>query len=498
VAAYGSIDQAFMETLPHFAIRVTKGPIKAASQLSGQPLWAPWGTLPVMDQRKISALRSWAIVCVLACVAAGGWASASVRTPDKVHDLEVRAARLRGVVASVAKVQRAEGAGQAPVRVRADGDGAPADGPPSRLGWFDAQSRQLVVEPGFPASVDDALFGMVNAELRAALGEPAEPWFARGLTYVLTGSCAGFTLAEIESRTQPVSLDEVLEESPARSRIALAPAEARMARSLLVASGLDVVGAWKQAVRGNAELKASLRSSWEASLGRSTVDAALAYPRSVRGGVYVKVEALTAPALERDFARLASLGFAGVEFSFTVNLEQAVQEVATKHVAASRLASEAGLSVIWSPRWELEEDPLETLAVRRAHAVEGLSWIAEQGRVDGVVLFDSSDLRQPEGRVLAPESRITRRLRRLSLESSRPFAGDRLAFANDAPTAASARDEDFSAEFVGALAVIQLKVGILDRMDRPAVRRAGAWGAAAVPPGLSSLSDDELRAIAGR
>lgn len=477
--------------------RSRKGADIVSREGHGKHLHLPWVRLLDMDQRRNTAARWWLLLFALTGVLVAPLAAAVQQTA------EARADRLLKVVASIT----GETAAPEPVKVRVRPlrSAFPPAGP--RLGWFDPDARELNVLGGVDASIDEALFSMVQAELRQALGVPASSWFERGIIHGLLGSCDGFGLNEIESRTEAVTPRSVLGPSWRRARISMAPAETRLARSLLVATEQGVRAAWQIPVTVESDLLSELEDAWDKSFERSPIEPRLGYPRSVEEGVYVSMELASLPHLEfqKELERIQRLGFAGIRLGVSVPVDASsrasdpvTMEGDSALLVAARLAASMGLSVVLAPRF-LEapsDDP-----VIRARAVEGLSWLAEQGRVDGVVLFEPGELRLPESRELDAAERASRRdFRRRVLTCTRPFVGDRLAFAETEEALSSAQSEDFRKELRGALAVVRLKVGLGSELESPRLRFAGSWGPDPADPssdGLRDLSDERLQEIAG-
>ena len=438
--------------------------------------------------------------------------SSAAVTQDRMVAVQKRASKLAKVAASVAGVDPRD---QTLVIRSISGVGEmPQDADQGRLGWYAPKTHELIIQVELKASVDDGLLAMVETELRRGLGEPAAPWFARGVAFALIGSAGGVKLADIESRTEEVTPREVID-GASRPGTTLAPAEARFARCLMVELGAGVADAWKVVVPGDPELDARLDVAWARSLETSGISPLLEYPRSVRKGTYVVLDGpvmgLAPEALGEELTRIAALGASGVELPVVVRMPKdatpqarsVIEGGVAPLVDAALVARGLGLSVVLAPRFtphlsaDLGPDPaaVEAYGQRRARAVESLSWMAEFAQADGIVLFDGTELCQPTESKLAPGLRTARRsLRRRSLVGSRPFAGDRLAFAETDAGLQGAREEDFSAEFRGALAVINLKVGLQNEVAPIGLRRVGPWSLAgqADSANLRGLSDEAL------
>ncbi len=391
-----------------------------------------------------------------------------------------------------------------------------------RLGWYAPKGHELVIQLDVPASVDHGLLAMVEAELQRGLGAPAAPWFSRGVASALLGSAGGLKLTQIESRTQEVTPSDVFD-GLGRPSMTLAPAEARLARCLMVELGASVADAWGQVQPGASAPDERIEAAWQNSLEISGISPQLVYPRSVRSGKYVALGAplvgLGTKELEVELRRISSLGACGIEIPVAMNLPTDATDAqgrqgasimggAAPLVSTALFARGLGLSVVLNLRFTTApsaaewEDPeaVKAYGLRRGIAVEALSWIAEFAQVDGIVLFGRADLCAPAEVDITPELRAARRsMRRESLVSSRPFAGDRLAFVRDEEEALwnSAQGEDFSAEFHGALAVINLKVGLGGEIPRLGYERAGLWslpGAYESAGNLRDLADEALKA----
>lgn len=477
-----------------------------------------------MWTRSNTAIRGWASFALLSVSVLGPALSTPSVPLGLTHrptvqvgpaSLAERAQRFTRVLASV--TSKGTDAPAAPsARSRSDWPFSSGAVPGQCAGRYDSQARALVVHGLLPASADDALCAYVEFELRAAFGEPAAPWFSRGITYVLVGRCGGFSLAEIESRSRAGAPEEVQGLLLPRGRVAAAPAEARLARALLVEMGGDFKAAWSAAPGQDAGLNARVRQRWATSLVQAPADPRLSYPRSIAEGRIVQMSFNADDAgmviARRALGRISDLGFAGVHFEVHVSVPPVgalapgkswTAEGDAAWIALARAAHQLGLSVVWELKFEPGAPSADPAAVadygmRRGSAVEGLAWMAEQGSVDGLVLFQSSELLQPAAQGLAPALQAARReLRRQCLVDSRPFAGDRLAFADDEATLASASGEDFSEEFKGPLAVIQLKLGLGRNAAALNISFVGSWGdQSSDKSGLSRLSDDELRAVA--
>ncbi len=466
-------------------------------------------------------------LCGLLAAGSGALSSApeAPRAPGAVLQVEARTSlekrveRLGRVLASLTKAEPGAPVSISVQRWPESPSGILLD-EPGRLGSFDPASRTLIVQDQVAGSADDALFAYVEFELNAALGTPGADWLARGIAYGIVGSCGGFTLTEIESRSRLVEPPEILGGAIGRTRLAAAPSETRLARCLLTECGGDLATAWSMGTDGSEDLHARLRTRWEASLERLPADARLAYPRSLAEGAYIEWVVPEGPrdgeALAAALQRIASAGFAGVMIQIPVHVAAADDEAASPAVTAGAdavrvadalAAHRLGLSVLWAPQFSAPAADaagataagIEAYGRRRGRAVEGLSWLAEQAQVDGLVLFASDELAQPPSASLSPELRAARRsLRRQSLVDSRPFAGDRLAFASDAATWSSASAEDLTADFRGPLAVIRLKLGQGHGAQAPRIKISGRWTVAAVddPNDLSRLDDAALTALA--
>ena len=446
----------------------------------------------------------------------------ALAAPDLLPAVKKRASKLAKVAASVAGVEPREST--LGIRVVTGAEELPVGADPRHLGWYAAEEHELVVQIDVKASVDQALFALVEAELRRGLGEPGAPWFARGVAYALIGSAGGLKLTEIEARTEEVTPLEVFN-GAGRPAMTLAPAEARLARCLMVELGVGISDAWKVEAPGAAATAARLDAAWANSLEVSGISPLLEYPRSIQSGTYVafgtQVAALAPEAWRSELTRIASLGARGVELPVVVNLPGAgavgageeppismIEGGAGPIVRAALFAREHGLSVVLAPRFmplltpEEQSSPaaVEAHGQRRQIAVEALSWLAEFALADGLVLFEGEELLQPAESDLGADLRAARTLlRRRSLVSSRPFAGDRLAWAPSDAGLMSARSEDFSADFRGALAVINLKVGLQGDDSRLGLTRVGPWRAEDAtgdggesPGSLRSLGDEAL------
>lgn len=395
------------------------------------------------------------------------------------------------------------------------------DGAVQRLGWYDGAANQLVVlvanAPKEPqdelqleriveASVDDALFAYAEAQLLRALGPPASPWFARGTACILTGRCGGFSLTEIESRTGDVTPAEVLRAVHPRTRLTAAPAETRLARSLLVELENDVSAAWSLRVEDDPELIKRLEASWTKSFERSPIEPRLAVPRSLNQGAIVEVETSAelfgTAALDADLERIAGLGFAGVQFDIHVPVPAPLSPAERRELAlelsgwghavtlegdgavvvTALKARALGLSVVLAPHFVTSAsgslgrkqihgsaERIQTYGDRRALAMEGVAWLAEQASADALILFDPEDLPRADPNAWPPHPpelvAAYDSTRRQSLVYSRPFAGDRLAFIRSRGGLKRALEADMTAGFGGPLAVVRLKLGLEFAMD---------------------------------
>lgn len=420
-----------------------------------------------------------------------------------------RASKLATVVGTV--VHGPEGSGgkaepdAAPLSIRPPSTEAPLEG--DRFGTYLPEMRKFVVDLRRPASVDDALFAMTYSKLVQGFGEPATPWFARGIAHALVASAGGLALSKIEGRTEEVTPEEILEGS-GRPAVTLAPGEARLARCLMGELKIGIAEAWKVNVDEQPSLTEDLIAAWNRSLGISRISPILAYPRSVGAGKYVVLgDALLDAGLKAqasELRRIVGLGAHGVEIPMEVELNGSTGGRARRLIETALLARTSGLSVVLAPRFTPPLAPamtagpeaVEAYGQRRAEAVETLSWLAEFAKADGLVLFNDAELGDPENVEVSPEVQAARRsLRRQSLVGSRPFVGDRLAFASTESRLQSARSEGSSHGFSGALAVINLKVGLVDELPSLGFARVGTWDLTEDTEGLRGRSDEALRKI---
>ena len=428
-----------------------------------------------------------------------GFAVIAAAEAETLDDVKARAEKLARVAATIAGVEPRDQF--LVVRTVPEAMPRPKGIDSDQLGWYMADGHELAIRPDIPASIDDALMGLVQTELRRGLGEPAAPWFSRGVAYALLGSARGLDLTQVESRTEAVTPAEVVD-GLGRPRTTLAPAEARLARCIIVELGGSLPEAWGRAPVKMGALEDRFIAAWDQSLQASGVSPQLAYPRSVRRGKYVALDASlsgsgTKPfenGLKKELRRVAELGVSGVEIPVEVRLPTesggplgregaSVVGGSAPLIRTALFARELGLSVVLAPRFKpaleaaerVDPSALEAYGLRRASAVETLSWVAEFALVDGLVLFDKDELCVSMGEGLEPDLRAARRaMRRRSLVGSRPFAGDRLAFAADEADLIAAQTEDFSSVFRGPLAVINLKVGVRNEIPGLGFQRVGS------------------------
>ena len=345
------------------------------------------------------------------------------------------------------------------------------DGAQQRSGWYDASLHRLVVYPGLTASADDAVEDFLETELLRTFGRPASPWFLRGMIYVLTGRAGGFQLTDLESRSQAVTLDDVLAPTRQRTRLALAPVEARLARGVLAEFNSDVAAAWSTRFEDDEDMTERLRSQWEAGLVKAPVVPATGSPREWSGGVTV---AIVSPArgygqfgsaeLHRDFERIAALGFSGVQLTVHVPVVPptlversdllfdlggwgyGVTVEGDGAVLVSAAAARAlGLSVVLEPRFVMSAsgvlghkqvfgsaERIQLYGDRRAPAMEGVAWLAEQAGAEALVMFDPEELPREVGdfraaiRQQAEDARSS--VRERSALYGMPFKGECVAF----------------------------------------------------------------------
>lgn len=345
------------------------------------------------------------------------------------------------------------------------------DGALQRCGWYDAIHHRLVLAADVAASADDAVEDFLETELLRTFGAPASPWLLRGLIYVFTGRAGGFSLIELESRGEPVSFGDVLSPHRRRSRLALAPVEARLARGVLALFNSDVGAAWGARLEEDEEILQRLRDQWQEGLVKAPVVPVSSEPRSWSGGHVIEIAnpargagQLGSTELHRDLQRLASLGFEGVQLVVHVPVAppgareresvpaelQAFGLGVTVEGDGALLVSAAaaralGLSVVLKPRFvtsasgglgsaQIHGTPerIRLYGERRALAMEGLAWLAEQAGAEAIVMFDPEELPRVVGdfrreqRELAEEARA--KTRELSTRSSMPFRGERIAF----------------------------------------------------------------------
>ncbi|QDV06277.1 hypothetical protein Poly30_17850 [Planctomycetes bacterium Poly30] len=378
------------------------------------------------------------------------------------------------------------------------------DGAAQRAGWYDAAVHALVVKAGVPASEDDALFAFAEAELLSAFGPPGTPWLARGLVHELVRSSGGFTLEEIESRSGAVTFDEIVGPGRGRNRMVLAPAEARLARCLCEELGMGVAEAWGLAVAGNVDLDRSLRERWKASLQRFPIERRSPSMRLTKSGARVEVKAtaseLASPDFLRELDRIAALGFRGI--ALEVHVPVAPPGATERRHALDGLggwgrdvtiqgdglvlacaleARSRGLDVTLAPRFVTSasggagrqqihgsSERLLLYGERRALAMEGMAWLAEQAEATGLVVLDSEDMPwiYPDAAsVPDPEALAAlENTRRQALVYSAPFAGERFVF-TPAPRVRDLALENLASPALrgllqGPLAHVKLRVGL--------------------------------------
>ncbi len=345
------------------------------------------------------------------------------------------------------------------------------DGALQRCGWYDAIHHRLVLVPDVAASADDAVEDFLETELLRTFGAPASPWLLRGLIYVFTGRAGGFSLVELEPRGEPVSFGDVLSPYRRRPRLALAPVEARLARGVLAVFNSDVGAAWGARMEEDEEILRRLRDQWQASLVKAPVVPVPGEPRSWSGGHVIEIAnpargvgQLGSIELHRDLERVASLGFKGVQLvvhvpvappgarereSVPAELQAWGLGVTVEGDGALLVSAAAaralGLSVVLKPRFVTSAsaglgraqnhgtpERIRLYGERRAVAMEGLAWLAEQAGAEAIVMFDPEELPRVIGdfrreeRELAEEARA--QTREMSVRSSLPFRGERIAF----------------------------------------------------------------------
>ncbi len=345
------------------------------------------------------------------------------------------------------------------------------DGSMQRCGWYDAARHRLVVVPGLAASVDDAMEDFLEAELLRTFGVPASPWLMRGLIYVFTGRVGGFSLIEVEPWNEAVTLEDVISPTRQRTRLALAPVEARLARGVLSVFNSDVRAAWGARLEDDEEMLGRLRAQLRTGLLKAPVVLSDREPRAWSGGVVVEVTApvhgsgrLGSDELHQDLERIASLGFSGVQLTVHVPvappspLERKRVPLGLRGwgygvtlegdgalLVSAAAARAQGLSVVLRPRFvtsaaaglgsaQIHGTPerIRLYGDRRALAMEGLAWLAEQAGVEAIMMFDPEELPRAIGADDPPYRRIAENARTSLLASSTryasPFTGERIAF----------------------------------------------------------------------
>ena len=344
------------------------------------------------------------------------------------------------------------------------------DGPLQRSGWYDATHHRLMVIPGLAASADDAVEDFLEAELLRTFGRPASPWLVRGLIYVFTGRAGGFSLMDLESRSQPIAVEDVWSSTRRRTRLALAPAEARLARGVLAEYNSDVRAAWTAPLGTDGEMADRLRSQWKEGHVKAPVVPASFSARNWSGGVALEVVnpargmgQFGSSELHTDFERIASLGFDGVRLAVHVPVvpptpaERGEIPFAVKGwgynvtlegdgalLASAAAAQALGLSVVLEPRFVVSAtgvlghkqvhgspERIRQYGERRALAMEGVAWLAEQAGAEALVMFDPEELPRAIGTHRAALKQQAEAARTITREQSAvyasPFAGERIA-----------------------------------------------------------------------
>ena len=383
------------------------------------------------------------------------------------------------------------------------------DGALQRCGWYDALRHRLIVVPGLLASADDAVEDYLGTELLRTFGRPASPWLLRGLIYVFTERAGGFSLTELESRSQAAALEDVLAPTRRQPRLALAPAEARLARGVLAEFDGEFASAWASRLEDGDGMVERLRSQWHADLVRAPVAPAPAPKRKWSGGVTVEIASpargpgqLGSAELHADFQRIASLGFDGVRLLVHVpvapptSLERRGALFSLKGwgygvtlegdgalLISAAAARALGLSVVIEPRFvasatgalgyrQIHGSPerIRLYGARRALAVEGVAWLAEQAGAEALVMFDPEELpRAVVGSFAAikEQAEVARAINReQSTVYASPFTGERIAFARSLTHMKRAlRAGEFTATAPGAAALTSVGLELtLDSM----------------------------------
>ncbi|MFT7075191.1 MAG: hypothetical protein ACJA0P_001191 [Planctomycetota bacterium] len=439
---------------------------------------------------------------------AWGLAAPSTPTGDEHASLLGRARRISAAIEALkpagepASQQGAGAAGSLHVHEASSLASRERDGAVQRAGWYDGVHHRLVMLRGVPAGQDDALFAFAEAEFLRVLGAPGTEWFSRGMAHNLIGSCGGMALGELEKRAGAVTPDEVFGPGRGRTRLTLAPAEARLARAMVAEYGGSVTEAWGVQVERDAGLRERLRERWmarlvQASTEPDSMESWATVPRVLPPGAHVELAvrmgSLAQESVRSELERVARLGFAGVSLRLHVPvapataLERRYQATGWQawgsHVsmegdgavlATAAIAKELGLSVTLAPRFLTGEsaglgrrqihggaEQLRRYGDRRALAMEGAAWLAEQAGADALVALDGPDLPLPPSDPVLPPEVVAARanLRRQTLVYSSPFAGERIVFAGDQGLALVALQSLGAGFSEGALGHVHLRVG---------------------------------------
>lgn len=347
------------------------------------------------------------------------------------------------------------------------------DGALQRSGWYDMALQQLVVLPGSTASADDAVEDFLETELLRRLGRPGSAWFLRGLIYGFTGRAGGFFLKDLESISQSVTFEEAL--ANRRTRLALAGAKARLMRAVLAEFNADLEAAYSVRFDEDEEMLQRLRAQWSKGLEIAPVVSAKPRTRRWSGGAIVEVTTsargfgqLGSDELHRDFRRIAALGFTGVQLAVHVPVPPLTSAADRKTLIlnpawghsvtlegdgalqwSAAKARAQGLSVTLAPRFVMSAgagpghtqvhggpEQIRLYGDRRAVAMEGAAWLAEQIQAEALVIFEPTDLPDevPRGNAEfhAQLAAAKTSLREQSALFAGPFVGERIAFCRTA------------------------------------------------------------------